>query len=90
MTLLKILVEMNTPDKNIVGIYLLHLAAMEMEAEAEITSGAQVLKSERERQAQIQIDEKKITVILASQAKMMARVNRAQGEIHNLQAIIFL
>ncbi|KAJ0968576.1 hypothetical protein J5N97_025493 [Dioscorea zingiberensis] len=45
MTLLKILVEMNTPDKNIVGIYPLPLA-MEMEVEAKITKRAQVLQSE--------------------------------------------
>ncbi|KAJ0968537.1 hypothetical protein J5N97_025454 [Dioscorea zingiberensis] len=61
--------------------------AMEIEVVAEITSRTQLLKLERERQAQIQVDEKKkITVILASQAKMMARVYRAHGEAEAVHA----
>ncbi|KAF9592009.1 hypothetical protein IFM89_011592 [Coptis chinensis] len=56
-------------------------AAMEMQAEAERRKRAQVLESEGERQANINIaDGKKNSVILASEAAMMDQVNRAKGE----------
>ncbi|KAL8458361.1 hypothetical protein ACS0TY_036032 [Phlomoides rotata] len=54
-------------------------AAMEMQAEAERKRRAQVLESEGERQANINItDGKKSSVILASEAAKMDQVNRAQ------------
>ncbi|XP_073106275.1 uncharacterized protein [Elaeis guineensis] len=57
-------------------------AAMEMQAEAERRKRAQVLESEGERQANINIAEgKKSSVILASEAAMMDQVNRAKGSI---------
>ncbi|KAJ7557264.1 hypothetical protein O6H91_05G119500 [Diphasiastrum complanatum] len=56
-------------------------AAMEMQAEAERRRRAQVLESEGERQANINIaDGKKTSVILESEAAMMDQVNRARGE----------
>nr|XP_016501809.1 PREDICTED: stomatin-like protein 2, mitochondrial [Nicotiana tabacum] len=56
-------------------------AAMEMQAEAERKKRAQVLESEGERQANINIaDGRKSSVILASEAARMDQVNRAQGE----------
>ncbi|XP_044465508.1 stomatin-like protein 2, mitochondrial [Mangifera indica] len=56
-------------------------AAMEMQAEAERKKRAQILESEGERQAHINIaDGKKSAVILASEAAKMDQVNRAQGE----------
>ncbi|CAM6112721.1 unnamed protein product [Calypogeia fissa] len=56
-------------------------AAMEMQAEAERKKRAQVLESEGERQANINIaDGKKSSVILESEAAMMDQVNRAKGE----------
>ncbi|XP_074561985.1 LOW QUALITY PROTEIN: uncharacterized protein LOC141818376 [Curcuma longa] len=56
-------------------------AAMEMQAEAERRKRAQVLESEGERQAHINIaDGKKNSVILQSEAAMMDQVNRAKGE----------
>ncbi|KAH7840458.1 hypothetical protein Vadar_017232 [Vaccinium darrowii] len=56
-------------------------AAMEMQAEAERKKRAQVLDSEGERQANINIaDGKKNSVILASEAAKMDQVNRALGE----------
>ncbi|KAF2299557.1 hypothetical protein GH714_032571 [Hevea brasiliensis] len=56
-------------------------AAMEMQAEAERKKRAQVLESEGERQANINIaDGKKTAVILASEAAKMDQVNRALGE----------
>ncbi|PSS32275.1 Stomatin-like protein [Actinidia chinensis var. chinensis] len=56
-------------------------AAMEMQAEAERKKRAQVLESEGERQANINIaDGKKSSVILESEAAKMDQVNRAQGE----------
>ncbi|KAM3322547.1 hypothetical protein P3S67_003698 [Capsicum chacoense] len=56
-------------------------AAMEMQAEAERKKRAQVLESEGERQANINIaDGRKSSVILASEAAKMDQVNRAQGE----------
>ncbi|CAL0319587.1 unnamed protein product [Lupinus luteus] len=56
-------------------------AAMEMQAEAERKKRAQILESEGERQAHINIaDGKKSSVILASEAARMDQVNRAQGE----------
>ncbi|XP_031253549.1 stomatin-like protein 2, mitochondrial [Pistacia vera] len=55
--------------------------AMEMQAEAERKKRAQILESEGERQAHINIaDGKKSSVILASEAAKMDQVNRAQGE----------
>ncbi|KAL8531277.1 hypothetical protein ACS0TY_008050 [Phlomoides rotata] len=52
---------------------------MEMQAEAERKRRAQVLESEGERQANINItDGKKSSVILASEAAKMDQVNRAQ------------
>ncbi|KAG6533733.1 hypothetical protein ZIOFF_007608 [Zingiber officinale] len=54
-------------------------AAMEMQAEAERRKRAQVLESEGERQAHINIaDGKKNSVILQSEAAMMDQVNRAK------------
>ncbi|KAL6972218.1 sugar transporter-like protein [Sarracenia purpurea var. burkii] len=56
-------------------------AAMEMQAEAERKKRAQVLESEGERQANINIaDGKKKSVILESEAAKMDQVNRAHGE----------
>lgn len=56
-------------------------AAMEMQAEAERKKRAQVLESEGERQAHINIaDGKKSSVILESEAAKLDQVNRAQGE----------
>ncbi|XP_038892437.1 stomatin-like protein 2, mitochondrial [Benincasa hispida] len=56
-------------------------AAMEMQAEAERKKRAQVLESEGERQANINIaDGRKNAVILESEAAKMDQVNRAQGE----------
>ncbi|WOK98344.1 stomatin-like protein 2, mitochondrial [Canna indica] len=56
-------------------------AAMEMQAEAERRKRAQVLESEGERQANINIaDGRKSSVILQSEAAMMDQVNRAKGE----------
>ncbi|KAJ0968064.1 hypothetical protein J5N97_024981 [Dioscorea zingiberensis] len=50
---------------------------------------ALALESEGERQAIINIVyEKKNFVILASNAAMMDQVNRAKGEMHNLQVVI--
>ncbi|GFY81780.1 SPFH/Band 7/PHB domain-containing membrane-associated protein family [Actinidia rufa] len=55
--------------------------AMEMKAEAERKKRAQVLESEGERQANINIaDGKNSSVILASKAAKMDQVNRAIGE----------
>ncbi|KAL8542146.1 hypothetical protein ACS0TY_003125 [Phlomoides rotata] len=57
-------------------------AAMEMQAEAERKRRAQVLESEGEMQANINItDGKKSPVILASEAAKMDQVNRAQGSL---------
>ncbi|KAL8538257.1 hypothetical protein ACS0TY_000292 [Phlomoides rotata] len=62
-------------------------AAMEMQAEAERKRRAQVLESEGERQANINIaDGKKSSVILASEAAKMDQVNRAQGEAEAILA----
>ncbi|CAL9194941.1 unnamed protein product [Musa hybrid cultivar] len=62
-------------------------AAMEMQAEAERRKRAQVLESEGERQANINIaDGKKNSVILASEAAMMDQVNRAKGEAEAILA----
>ncbi|PIN02898.1 Prohibitins and stomatins of the PID superfamily [Handroanthus impetiginosus] len=62
-------------------------AAMEMQAEAERKRRAQVLESEGERQANINIaDGKKNAVILASEAARLDQVNRAQGEAQAILA----
>ncbi|EOY23741.1 hypothetical protein QUC31_008405 [Theobroma cacao] len=62
-------------------------AAMEMQAEAERKKRAQVLESEGERQANINIaDGKKNAVILASEAARTDQVNRAQGEAEAILA----
>eukprot|EP00268_Persea_americana_P014144 TRINITY_DN16273_c0_g1_i3.p1 TRINITY_DN16273_c0_g1~~TRINITY_DN16273_c0_g1_i3.p1 ORF type:complete len:417 (-),score=86.37 TRINITY_DN16273_c0_g1_i3:563-1813(-) len=62
-------------------------AAMEMQAEAERRKRAQVLESEGERQAHINIaDGKKSSVILESEAAMMDQVNRAKGEAEAILA----
>ncbi|KAJ0968564.1 hypothetical protein J5N97_025481 [Dioscorea zingiberensis] len=62
-------------------------AAMEMQAEAERKSCAQVLESERESQAIINIaNEKKNSVILASEDAMMDQVKRAKGEAEAILA----
>ncbi|KAI3457914.1 hypothetical protein Pfo_014577 [Paulownia fortunei] len=62
-------------------------AAMEMQAEAERKKRAQVLESEGERQANINIaDGKKNAVILASEAAQQDQVNRAQGEAEAILA----
>ncbi|XP_073304522.1 uncharacterized protein [Primulina huaijiensis] len=62
-------------------------AAMEMQAEAERKKRAQVLESEGERQANINIaDGKKNAVILASEAARLDQVNRAQGEAEAIVA----
>ncbi|KAG5036023.1 hypothetical protein JHK87_010933 [Glycine soja] len=62
-------------------------AAMEMQAEAERKKRAQILESEGERQAHINIaDGKKSSVILASEAARMDQVNRAQGEAEAILA----
>lgn len=61
--------------------------AMEMQAEAERKKRAQILESEGERQAHINIaDGKKSSVILASEAAKMDQVNRAQGEAEAILA----
>ncbi|PSS04516.1 Stomatin-like protein [Actinidia chinensis var. chinensis] len=62
-------------------------AAMEMQAEAERKKRAQVLESEGERQAHINIaDGRKSSVILASEAAKMDQVNRALGEAEAILA----
>ncbi|XP_062119929.1 uncharacterized protein LOC133834357 [Humulus lupulus] len=62
-------------------------AAMEMQAEAERKKRAQVLESEGERQAHINIaDGKKSSVILESEAARINQVNRAQGEAEAILA----
>ncbi|CAM8971099.1 unnamed protein product [Rhodiola kirilowii] len=62
-------------------------AAMEMQAEAERKKRAQVLESEGERQAHINIaDGKKSSVILQSEAAKMDQVNRALGEAEAIVA----
>ncbi|KAK9145916.1 hypothetical protein Sjap_005819 [Stephania japonica] len=62
-------------------------AAMEMQAEAERKKRAQVLESEGERQANINIaDGKKNSVILESEAAMMDQINRAKGEAEAILA----
>ncbi|KAK1281553.1 hypothetical protein QJS10_CPB22g01412 [Acorus calamus] len=62
-------------------------AAMEMQAEAERKKRAQILESEGERQANINIaDGKKSSVILESEAAMMDQVNRAKGEAEAILA----
>ncbi|XAR71563.1 hypothetical protein NMG60_11017901 [Bertholletia excelsa] len=62
-------------------------AAMEMQAEAERKKRAQILESEGERQANINIaDGKKNSVILASEAAKMDQVNRAEGEAQAILA----
>ncbi|GER33452.1 SPFH/Band 7/PHB domain-containingmembrane-associated protein family [Striga asiatica] len=62
-------------------------AAMEMQAEAERKKRAQVLESEGERQANINIaDGKKNAVILASEASKEDQVNRALGEAEAILA----
>ncbi|KAJ4955628.1 hypothetical protein NE237_012411 [Protea cynaroides] len=62
-------------------------AAMEMQAEAERRKRAQVLDSEGERQANINIsDGRKNSVILESEAAMMDQVNRAKGEAEAILA----
>lgn len=62
-------------------------AAMEMQAEAERKKRAQILESEGERQANINIaDGNKSSVILESEAAKMDQVNRAQGEAEAILA----
>ncbi|XP_022844550.1 stomatin-like protein 2, mitochondrial [Olea europaea var. sylvestris] len=62
-------------------------AAMEMQAEAERKKRAQVLESEGERQANINIaDGRKSSVILQSEAAKLDQVNRAQGEAEAILA----
>ncbi|CAJ1974591.1 unnamed protein product [Sphenostylis stenocarpa] len=62
-------------------------AAMEMQAEAERKTRAQILEYEGERQAHINIaDGKKSSVILASEDTRMDQVNRAQGEAEAILA----
>lgn len=62
-------------------------AAMEMQAEAERRKRAQILESEGERQANINIaDGKKNSVILASEAAMTDQINRAKGEAEAILA----
>ncbi|XP_054794048.1 uncharacterized protein LOC129299592 isoform X2 [Prosopis cineraria] len=61
--------------------------AMEMQAEAERKKRAQILESEGERQANINIaDGRKSAVILASEAAKMDQVNRALGEAEAILA----
>uniref|UniRef100_A0A1J3CK61 Uncharacterized protein C16G5.07c n=1 Tax=Noccaea caerulescens TaxID=107243 RepID=A0A1J3CK61_NOCCA len=61
--------------------------AMEMQAEAERRKRAQILESEGERQAHINIaDGKKSSVILESEAAKMDQVNRASGEAEAILA----
>ncbi|GMY07682.1 stomatin-like protein 2, mitochondrial [Fagus crenata] len=61
--------------------------AMEMQAEAERKKRAQVLESEGERQANINIaDGRKSSVILQSEAAKMDQINRAQGEAEAILA----
>lgn len=60
---------------------------MEMQAEAERKKRAQILESEGERQAHINIaDGKKSSVILESEAAKMDQVNRASGEAEAILA----
>lgn len=60
---------------------------MEMQAEAERKKRAQVLESEGERQAHINIaDGRKSSVILASEAAKMDQINRALGEAEAILA----
>ncbi|GAQ85502.1 hypothetical protein KFL_002380140 [Klebsormidium nitens] len=55
--------------------------AMEMQAEAERRKRAQILESEGEMQANINVaDGQKTSVILASEAAMTDQINRAKGE----------
>ncbi|CAH9070109.1 unnamed protein product [Cuscuta europaea] len=62
-------------------------AAMEMQAEAERKKRAQVLESEGQMQANINIaDGRKSAVILESEAAKMDQVNRAQGEAEAILA----
>ncbi|KAL3524495.1 hypothetical protein ACH5RR_017329 [Cinchona calisaya] len=62
-------------------------AAMEMQAEAERKKRAQILESEGERQANINIaDGMKSSMILASEGAKMDQVNRAQGEAEAILA----
>ncbi|KAL2540321.1 SPFH/Band 7/PHB domain-containing membrane-associated protein family [Abeliophyllum distichum] len=62
-------------------------AAMEMQAEAERKRRAQVLESEGERQANINIaDGRKTAVILESEAAKLDQVNRALGEAEAIVA----
>ncbi|KAK1571328.1 hypothetical protein Q3G72_015171 [Acer saccharum] len=62
-------------------------AAMEMQAEAERKKRAQILESEGERQANINIaDGRKMGVILESEASKMDQVNRALGEAEAILA----
>lgn len=64
-------------------------AAMEMQAEAERRKRAQVLESEGERQAHINIaDGKKNSVILESEAAMMDQVSRTLLLAHHLTIVI--
>ncbi|KAG6538056.1 hypothetical protein ZIOFF_003159 [Zingiber officinale] len=64
-------------------------AAMEMQAEAERRKRAQVLESEGERQAHINIaDGKKNSVILQSEAAMMDQVNRAKARHGQVMQIL--
>ncbi|CAH9058727.1 unnamed protein product [Cuscuta epithymum] len=62
-------------------------AAMEMQAEAERKKRAQILESEGQMQANINIaDGRKSAVILESEAAKMDQVNRAQGEAEAILA----
>ncbi|XP_058184005.1 uncharacterized protein LOC131301646 [Rhododendron vialii] len=62
-------------------------AAMEMQAEAERKKRAQVLESEGDRQANINVaDGKKSSVILASEAAKLDQINRAIGEAEAIVA----
>lgn len=62
-------------------------AAMEMQAEAERRRRAQVLESEGDRQANINMAEgRKAAVILQSEAAMSDQINRAKGEAEAIVA----
>ncbi|CAI7781175.1 unnamed protein product, partial [Closterium sp. NIES-53] len=62
-------------------------AAMEMQAEAERRRRAQVLESEGDRQANINMAEgRKTAVILESEAAMSDQMNRAKGEAEAIVA----
>ncbi|GJP37012.1 hypothetical protein CLOM_g21471 [Closterium sp. NIES-68] len=62
-------------------------AAMEMQAEAERRRRAQVLESEGDRQANINMAEgRKTAVILQSEAAMSDQINRAKGEAEAIVA----